>query len=106
MNVGDIVRVTNSEYPDAAIEGTVSSIVKHEFWTEVTVRGIWNYLTTVSTVYFDVEVIRRVEPEAIGSTITIDNTTYTKYTNHATIEQRWISHNGMKHTWSAIVTKQ
>lgn len=103
MNVGDIVRISSTRYPTSAVEGVVTNIEPKALGYWVTIRGIFNVDQQFSTVYFDIKVIRRVEPEEVGSVfIDKDNVRWTKFTDNDNYNKQWISEYCFTETWKNI----
>jgi hypothetical protein len=100
MREGDVVRVTNKNYPDSAIEGVVMSVYVIGTHKEIKIKYLGNYHTFNDNDY-DVAVIRRVEPKTIGSTITLDRT-YTRFSVQDEREFCWISENGVLYSWDML----
>jgi hypothetical protein len=101
MNVGDIVKVTSKRSPDLSVTGIVVKPEDDMLWA--TLKTMFDDKFIAYGDDYVVEVIKRVEPTAIGAIHTSDNgKQYIRFRDH---EYGWIMVNGdtlTSYRWEGI----
>lgn len=101
MNIGDLVKITNKRNPDLLATGIIT-MPEDEYTWAVAETAFENRCLIDGRVY-DIEVIRRVEPEAIGSVyIDKNEVRWTKFTDNSNYNKQWISEYALTETWKNI----
>lgn len=102
LQIGDVVRVTDKHNKDMSVTGVVVESESDFMWASIKTMNDDRFFADGDK--YDVELIRRVEPEAVGSTITLNGITYTKWTNSGRWTNRWISDtHGDTVSWSDLM---
>jgi hypothetical protein len=101
MNVGDLVKITHKDNPDLWCSGIV--IRPEDEFTWATVKSMREQNFMVNRNFYDVEVIRAVEPKTIGSVYTDKNKVrWTKFTDSPSYNYQWISEYSLIDGWKNI----
>jgi hypothetical protein len=101
MNTGDLVKITDKVNRDLWATGLV--IQPEDDYRWAVVETAFETHCLIDGDCYDIEVIRRVEPEIIGSVITDKNKVrWTKFTDNNRYDCQWISEYALTDAWRNI----